>query len=65
MGLIEEGTKAGLLRVKDSRIAMLAFIGMHNYTYQWIHTLDRPPTPADLSGVYCNIFLNGTSVDEQ
>jgi AcrR family transcriptional regulator len=58
LGLLSNGVDRGEFVIDDVRVAMLAFLGMHNYTYQWIHgggELD----PSSLSRRYCDIFFRG------
>jgi len=55
---LAEGRHQGKLRVQDVDLAMLAFLNLHNYTYQWVggrQGLGVEP----LSAFYCEIFLNG------
>lgn len=55
---LAEGRNQGKLRVQDVDLAMLAFLNLHNYTYQWVagrQGLGVEP----LSAFYCEIFLNG------
>lgn len=44
--------------IEDVPTAMLAFLGMHNYTYQWAHGSSNLD-PVALSRIYCDIFLRG------
>jgi hypothetical protein len=56
--LLYEGVVDGEFEIADVRTTMLAFLGMHEYTYQWI----RPSMhidPKDLSKIYCDIFVSG------
>lgn len=56
--LLQEGIKEGRLVVSDVRLATLSFLGMHNYTYQWVRSED-PIEPATLSDFYCRTLLVG------
>lgn len=56
--LLAEGVEAGEFVIADLRLTMLAFLGMHNYTYQWIKRSDAVD-PAMLSNVYCTVFFSG------
>jgi AcrR family transcriptional regulator len=58
LDLLREGVDRGEFHIDDTKSTMLAFLGMHNYTYQWIHT-HPSPAPAALSKIYCDIFLYG------
>lgn len=49
--------------VEDARTAMLAFLGMHNYTYQWARGAPNLD-PVVLSRIYCDIFLRGVAPRE-
>ncbi|GIF25533.1 AcrR family transcriptional regulator [Actinoplanes tereljensis] len=55
--VLEQGQREGLLRPLDLELTKLTFLNMHNYTYQWVATKDVKVE--DLSGLYCEIFLNG------
>lgn len=55
---LAEGRRQDKLRIQDVDLAMLAFLNLHNYTYQWVggrQGLGVEP----LSAFYCEIFLNG------
>jgi AcrR family transcriptional regulator len=53
-----DGFRQGMVRVQDLELATLAFLNLHNYTYQWLHR--HPGLRAeDLADLYCEIFLNG------
>lgn len=55
---LAEGRHQGRLRVQDVDLATLAFLNLHNYTYQWVGA--RQGLGAEpLSEFYCEIFLNG------
>jgi hypothetical protein len=54
---LEEGSRLGRLRVTDLDLATLAFLNLHNYTYQWV--AGRDLSVEDLARFYCEIFLNG------
>jgi AcrR family transcriptional regulator len=56
--LFNQGVANGEFEIADLRLTLLAFLGMHNYTYQWAHTRKRLD-PVKLSKVYCDIFLDG------
>jgi len=56
--LIAQAVKEGVLRSTDTELAVLSFLGMHNYTYQW--TATKPGiTPNRLSRYYCGVFFTG------
>jgi AcrR family transcriptional regulator len=56
--LLAEGTAAGDLEVRDLRLTTLAWLNLHNYTYQWIQQESRVPYEV-LSAQYCDIFFRG------
>lgn len=52
------GREQGLVHVEDLELATLAFLNLHNYTYQWLggrHDLEVE----GLSRFYCGVFLDG------
>ncbi|GAA3613431.1 TetR/AcrR family transcriptional regulator [Kineosporia mesophila] len=55
---IAQGRKQGLVHVKDMELTTLAFLNLHNYTYQWLSGR-RPLKVEELSQFYCHIFLTG------
>lgn len=56
--LIQEGTEAGDFDVEDVRTATLAWLNMHNYTYQWVRSAPNSTARA-LSKSYMEIILRG------
>lgn len=52
------GRNEGELRISDVDLATLAFLNLHNYTYQWVAGRQGLGVEA-LSAFYCEIFLNG------
>lgn len=54
---LAEGARQGALRITDLDLATLAFLNLHNYTYQWV--AGRDLSVEDLARFYCEIFLNG------
>jgi len=56
-----EGVAQGEFEIADLQLTMLAFLGMHNYTYQWVHRY-APLDPVALSKLYCDIFFNGIAL---
>jgi TetR/AcrR family transcriptional regulator, cholesterol catabolism regulator len=59
--VLAAGVDAGEFAMTDVRLTMLAFLGMHNYTYQWIHG-SVGIDPIGLSKIYCDTFLSGVAV---
>ena len=54
---LADGARQGLMRVTDLDLAALAFLNLHNYTYQWV--AGRDVRVEELARFYCEIFLNG------
>lgn len=64
--VLTEGGEQGVLRVDDVELTTLAFLNLHNYTYQW--QAGRKDLQVEkLAGFYCEIFFNGimTSTHDQ
>jgi AcrR family transcriptional regulator len=59
--LLSAGIADGEFEISDIRLTMMAFLGMHNYTYQWVRPEQSPIDPVVLSKLYCDIFLSGIS----
>jgi AcrR family transcriptional regulator len=56
--ILQAGTDDNALRVADANLITLAFLNLHNYTYQWLP--DRADLGVEeLSSFYCQIFFNG------
>jgi TetR/AcrR family transcriptional regulator, cholesterol catabolism regulator len=60
--LFEEGREKGVLKIKDVRLTTLAFLNIHNYTYQWVLAEGRL-NASELSAFYCDIFFHGIDND--
>jgi hypothetical protein len=45
-------------QISDRRLIMMAFLGMHSYTYQWLGRSAAVDT-VTLSHLYCDIFFRG------
>lgn len=56
--ILAEGVKSGEFAIADVRIAALAWLGMHNYTYLWFEPSKRL-TVERLAADYYEFFLNG------
>lgn len=58
--VLADGQRRGLLQgqIRDLNLAMLAFLNLHNYTYQWLAGREKPRVE-ELSRFYCEIFFNG------
>jgi AcrR family transcriptional regulator len=61
MMLFSAGIADGEFQISDLRLTMMAFLGMHNYTYQWIGRTPAVDIVA-LSRLYCDIFFRGIEV---
>jgi len=59
-----DGESAGVFEVEDRRLTTLAFLGMHNSTYQWIRAEGRV-SPQRISQLYCRIFFEGIGLEPQ
>lgn len=58
---IEKGQRQGLFRDTDPRLATLAFLGMHNYAYQWLNPRGRL-SPEEIADLFSSIFISGICV---
>jgi len=56
--LLAAGVAEGQFQVEDLRMTTLAFLNMHNYTYQWVHPGGRLD-PIELSAFYCRLLFRG------
>ena len=64
MRVLRDGVAQGFVRATDLRLATLAFLNLHNYTYQWWS--DRESIGVEgLAEFYCGIFLNGVSTGRE
>lgn len=57
-GVLRRGVKEGVFRIKNTRLAVLGFLGMFNYSYQWFHP-DGRFQPQLVADYFCDIFLSG------
>lgn len=55
---LQRGIDQGLFRVSDISTTRLAFLGMHNYAYQWLNPHGRLP-PEEIANQFNQIFLHG------
>ena len=56
--IMEDGVRDGAFVISDVRLTVLAWLGMHNYTYQWF----RPGgelEPSQIADGYDELFLRG------
>jgi len=56
--VLQRGVEDGSFEIADVRIATLSFLGMFNYSYQWLRPGGRIPHEA-LANQFCDIFLGG------
>lgn len=59
--ILERGRDAGIFAFTDSRLTLLAFLGMINYTYQWYDPVGRTE-PDRVANYFTDIFLGGIAV---
>ena len=52
------GIRDGIFATDDPRVSTLAFLGMHNFLYQWIRE-DGRVSPDQLSAHFVGMFLHG------
>lgn len=55
---LQRGIERGVFRIADVPLARLAFLGMHNYSYQWLDPAGRL-SPEEIAGIFTDIFLQG------
>jgi AcrR family transcriptional regulator len=56
--VLERGRDEGLFHFEDSRLTLLGFLGMINYSYQWFDPKGRV-SPATIADRFADIFLSG------
>jgi TetR/AcrR family transcriptional regulator, cholesterol catabolism regulator len=61
---LRDGVDAGAFRIDDVRVAVLAWLGMHNYVYQWFRQPGRVD-PHTLADQFADLFLGGIVADGQ
>jgi TetR/AcrR family transcriptional regulator, cholesterol catabolism regulator len=60
--IIREGTESGEFRAAEPRLTALAWLGMYNWAYLWLHS-DGPLSAQDVAKPFAEIFLRGISRD--
>jgi AcrR family transcriptional regulator len=60
LDLLAAGVDSGEFEIADLRYTMLAFLGMHNYTYVWVRR-GEALDPLEVSKLYCDVFLRGVA----
>src|SRR6266496_3681589 len=58
--VFEEGIESGDFRTLDPRLAVIAWLGMHNYTYLWMRSGGRWSVH-ELASSYADIFIRGVT----
>jgi AcrR family transcriptional regulator len=56
--VLQAGMDEGIFRISDRRLAVLGFLGMFNYTYQWYQPGGRV-SPQHVADYFCDIYLDG------
>ena len=57
-GVLRRGVDEGVFKIADIRLAVLAFLGMFNYSYQWYQPGGRFSAKR-VAEYFCDIFLAG------
>jgi TetR/AcrR family transcriptional regulator, cholesterol catabolism regulator len=60
--IIREGIASGEFRAADPRLTALAWLGMYNWAYLWLHA-DGPLSAHDVARPFAEIFLRGVTRD--
>jgi AcrR family transcriptional regulator len=55
---LQRGMEDGSFRIDDRRLAVLGFLGMINYSYQWYRP-DGRHSAEDVASAFCSFFLDG------
>lgn len=56
--VLADGHRQGRVRLPNLDLATLAFLNLHNYTYQWVAG-HKGVQAEELAEFYCEIFFNG------
>jgi TetR/AcrR family transcriptional regulator, cholesterol catabolism regulator len=56
--VLERGRDEGIFEFEDSRLTLLGFLGMINYSYQWFDPKGRV-SPGTIADRFADIFLSG------
>jgi hypothetical protein len=56
--VFQQGVESGDFRPLDTRLAVVAWLGMHNYTYLWLKPGGRL-TARDVAKPFAEIFMHG------
>jgi TetR/AcrR family transcriptional regulator, cholesterol catabolism regulator len=57
-GVLERGRAEGQFQFEDPRLTLLGFLGMINYSYQWLDPRG-PASPTAIADHFTDIFLSG------
>lgn len=60
--IFQDGVEEGTFEIRDTRTAVLAWLGMHNYTYQWYRKGGRL-NPMQLAHEFFVVFSKGISAE--
>jgi TetR/AcrR family transcriptional regulator, cholesterol catabolism regulator len=55
---LRRGTEQGIFEIDEPKLAVLGFLGMINYTYQWYRT-GADFEAGQVASAFCDFFLNG------
>lgn len=61
---IERGQRQGLFKEVDPQMTALAFLGMHNYAYQWLNPEGRLPWE-QVAALFTDILIYGIAQPER
>lgn len=56
--ILRDGVEQSIFHINDTRLAVLAWLGMHNYTYQWYRREGRL-TPFEIATGFHEVFVRG------
>lgn len=59
-GVLQRGVDEGAFAVKDVRLTTLGFLGLFNYSYQWLKPGGRAGAD-EIADLFCDIFIDGIS----
>jgi AcrR family transcriptional regulator len=61
--ILEQGVREGAFAIDDMRLAVLAWFGMHNYTYQWMRREHASDAATVAEGFY-RIYVAGVEAPQ-
>jgi AcrR family transcriptional regulator len=62
--ILERGVRQGYFAIPQRRLTVLAFLGMHNYSYQWFRP-EGPCSAGEIAEAFCQTFLQGITVKRE